>query len=432
MNIRKHIQPEEKVGLKLSAAERKLLLEDLMCLDDDYAQVIRDTPADQPVQFTLDDWDDFGGYIAAEANHTEDKKLGKKLDAIFSKIQKILDTHTDEGPPKTFKIDDARKATVISKQAVFIAEWAAKVLVAAEQLEIKNRPLEHFWLAPAQREVLLLVPSVSKTVKGKLAKEQSSFTVAEVASMTMALAEDLPDGDARKQVAVLLVAKHLMDRLQEVFGPPKPTENKAKKPKAKTASLSLYQFKITLKAIEPPIWRRIQVKDCTLDKLHEHIQTAMGWTNSHLHRFEIGGVLYGDPELLLEGFEDDPDIVNSLDTRLSKIISSDSKRFSFEYEYDFGDDWEHEILFEGCLRAEKSVRYPLCLEGDRACPPEDVGGSYGYQEYLEALADPKHERHDEFKEWRGRFNPEKFNAATATKSMQRGLPNWREMNELGE
>lgn len=193
------------------------------------------------------------------------------------------------------------------------------------------------------------------------------------------------------------------------------------------AAERVYQFKITLKEIEPPIWRRIQTKNCTLDKLHEHIQTAMGWTNSHLHQFEINGVRHGDPELIYEGWEDEGPPVDSRWLRISKIVPADSKRFSFDYEYDFGDGWEHEILFEGCLRAEKGVRYPLCVEGERACPPEDVGGIGGYEEYLEAMAGPKHERHEEFMEWRGPFDPEAFDAKAATKEMRKGLPNWREM-----
>ncbi len=426
MRSRKQIEPGSKVGLKLTAAERKLLL-DLTCLDDNYAQVIRNTPTAEPVQFTLDDWEDFGGYIAAEANHTENTKLGKKLDAIFDKIQKILDTYTDEEPPKTLKIEDARKAKVLSDQAVQIAEWTAQALIAAEKLGIKDKRLEHFFLSPAQRDVLLLVPGVSKTVKGKLAEKGSSFTLAEVAGMTMALAEDLSDGDARKQVSFMLVANHLMEQLQSAFGPPKPSDKKAKTPKAKTSASTVYQFKITLKEIEPPVWRRIQTKDCTLDKLHEHIQTAMGWTNSHLHQFEINGVRYGDPQLLQVEFEDETPVVNSLRTKISKIVPADGKRFSFDYEYDFGDGWEHEILFEGCLRAEKGTRYPLCVEGERACPPEDVGGTGGYEEYLEAMADPKHEEHESFMEWRGPFDPEAFDAKAATKEMRRGLPNWREM-----
>ena len=142
MQSAKHIQPGTKVGLKLTTAERRLILDDLMSLDDNYAEAIRETPADQPVKFTLDEWEDFGGYIAAEANHTQDKKLGKKLDAIFNKVQKILDTYTDEEPPKTVKIEDARKAKVLSDQALEITQWVAKVLVGAEQLDIKNKPLK--------------------------------------------------------------------------------------------------------------------------------------------------------------------------------------------------------------------------------------------------------------------------------------------------
>jgi len=188
----------------------------------------------------------------------------------------------------------------------------------------------------------------------------------------------------------------------------------------------LYQFKITLQGIEPPIWRRIQVKDCTLDKLHEHIQTSMGWTNSHLHQFTINGVVHGDPELLYEGWEDEELPVDSLEVRISQVVPADGRRFSFDYEYDFGDGWKHEILFEGCVRTERGNRYPLCVEGERACPPEDVGGTYSYPDYLEAMADPKHEEHESYLQWRGSFDPEAFSAEKATKAMRRGLPNWRD------
>jgi len=196
---------------------------------------------------------------------------------------------------------------------------------------------------------------------------------------------------------------------------------KMKKRKTSDSGLPVFQIKITLQGIEPLIWRRIQVKDCTLDKLHEHIQTAMGWTNSHLHHFRINDQLYGDPMLMEENFED-RGYEDSTTTKLSDVLPESGKRFRFKYEYDFGDSWEHEILVEGSLPAEKGTRYPLCVEGERACPPEDVGGSYGYQEYLEALADPNHERHEELMEWGGPFDPEKFNAQAASKRMRQGLP----------
>jgi hypothetical protein len=192
-----------------------------------------------------------------------------------------------------------------------------------------------------------------------------------------------------------------------------------------TATAEVYQFKISLMDTEPPIWRRIQVGDCTLDKLHEHIQTAMGWTNSHMHHFRIDGTLHGDPRLLEETFGE-LQYKDSTTTRLSDILPEGGQRSRFEYEYDFGDGWLHEILLEGRPGAESGKRYPLCVEGARACPPEDVGGVWGYVEFLEAIADPENEQHQEMREWIGRkFDPESFNPAKATTRMRSGLPGWR-------
>jgi hypothetical protein len=426
MPAKKQIQPGKKAPLKLTATERKLVLEDLMCLDQEYEQIIRDTPAGKPVMLTLDDLEDFSGYIAAEANHCDDDKKQKKLDGVFRKIQSVLDRYTDEEPPQTLKIEDARKEQMISHEAVQIAEFAAQALVAANQLRIKTKPLDSFWLAPAQRDVLLLVPRVSKTIKKKLAKEKP-LSVAEVASMTMALAEDLPDGEPQQQVALLLVARHLIDLLQkEIVAKAEPKAKKKSQHRSQPNLDVLYQFKITLLDSNPPVWRRIQVQDCTLDRLHEHIQTAMGWTNSHLHQFDIKGQRYGDPELLGDGFEDF-ECVDSTVTMVGDILPQAGKRFAFKYEYDFGDGWEHEVLYEGRPPLEKRKKYPLCLEGERACPPEDVGGVWGYAEYLEALADPQHECHDEYMEWSGPFDPDYFDPKKATREMKKGLPDWRRL-----
>jgi hypothetical protein len=200
-----------------------------------------------------------------------------------------------------------------------------------------------------------------------------------------------------------------------------------KEPETGTAEVTsgpseVYQFKITLKDTKPPIWRRIQVADCTLDQLHEHIQTAMGWTNSHLHHFRINDQLYGDPMLLAGNFED------STATKLSDILPRGDEEFRFEYEYDFGDGWDHEVLYERRLKSKRDVQYPLCLGGERACPPEDVGGVWGYVDFLEAVADPENDQHEEMLEWAGgSFDPEAFDAVDATMRMKGGLPDWRKM-----
>ncbi len=192
-------------------------------------------------------------------------------------------------------------------------------------------------------------------------------------------------------------------------------------------SNTVYQFKITLLGLNPPIWRRIQLQECTLDKLHEHIQTAMGWTNSHLHEFNIHGNVYGDPQLLDDGYEDFK-CIDSTKIPLSRILPKTGKRFAFEYEYDFGDKWTHEVLFEGMPPIDAKAMYPLCLEGERACPPEDCGGIWGYRAFWEAISDPEHEEHANMLEWcGGPFDFEAFDPKAATKRMTLGLPDWRSL-----
>jgi hypothetical protein len=195
-------------------------------------------------------------------------------------------------------------------------------------------------------------------------------------------------------------------------------------------SKRLYQFKITLLDFDPSIWRRIQVKDCSVDKLHECIQTAMGWTNSHLHRFEIQGIVCGDPELVCDNPESFVG-TNSRETMVSQVVPQSGSRFHFSYEYDFGDRWRHEVVFEGCLASDGGVRYPMCLEGERCCPPEDVGGVSGYEEFREVIADSSHPEHDEWMTWAGgAFDPARFDPKAATQDMQRGLPDWRQLEPL--
>ena len=190
-------------------------------------------------------------------------------------------------------------------------------------------------------------------------------------------------------------------------------------------SQTVFQLKITLVGFKPLIWRRIQVENCTLDKLHEHIQTAMGWTNSHLHHFHLGKQLYGDPDLMQENFEE-LGYKASTATKLSEIVPKSGKRFSFCYEYDFGDSWEHEIVVEKIVDPAPGERYPACVEGQRACPPEDCGGVWGYADLLEAIGNPQHESHDELQEWLGgSFDPEAFDPTAMTKHMIKGLPAWR-------
>ena len=168
-------------------------------------------------------------------------------------------------------------------------------------------------------------------------------------------------------------------------------------------SSDVYQLKVTLQGIRPPIWRRFQVADdTTLSELHQILQVVMGWENYHLHQFRIRGTDFGEPDPDFgSGIKDDRRV------KLRQVVFGEKEKFI--YEYDFGDSWKHEILVEKILPPEPGARYPACVAGKRSCPPEDCGGVWGYAEFLEAIGDPDHPEHEEMLEWiGGSFDPEAF------------------------
>ncbi|MSP12187.1 MAG: plasmid pRiA4b ORF-3 family protein [Chloroflexi bacterium] len=185
-------------------------------------------------------------------------------------------------------------------------------------------------------------------------------------------------------------------------------------PTKKTDDSLIYQLKVTLKGSKPPIWRRIQVRgSTTLAKCHMILQIVMGWTDSHLHQFDVGGVYYGTPDS-----DWGEDIKNERRVKLEQIVSAVKDRFV--YEYDFGDSWEHQIVVEKILAPEPGVHYPICLTGKRACPPEDVGGIWSYPEFLEAIRNPEHPEHEEMLEWIGDgFDPQAFDPEAVNRVLKR-------------
>lgn len=171
--------------------------------------------------------------------------------------------------------------------------------------------------------------------------------------------------------------------------------------KEKTSTTAkAFQIKITLKCIKPPIWRRVIVNsNCKLSDLNKIIQTAMGWTNTHLHHFLINDTVYSEPdeESLIE-------YIDYSNVRLHQVVSKENQVII--YEYDFGDGWEHKIQLEK-ISNEDSKILPYCIAGRRCCPPEDCGGPYGYMHMLTVISDPKDKEYEEMIEWIGDdFDPE--------------------------
>jgi hypothetical protein len=172
-----------------------------------------------------------------------------------------------------------------------------------------------------------------------------------------------------------------------------------------TKPSNIYQFKITLEDIKPKIWRRIQVpENYNFYDLHIAIQNAMGWEDCHLHQFEMKNPKTGFKVVI--GTEE-CDVLEEK-AKIAQYFSLENKTVA--YEYDFGDSWHHEIILEKILPAETDVKYPTCLAGQRACPPEDCGGFSGYEYLLEIINDPAHEEYEERMEWLGggEFDPEDF------------------------
>ncbi len=182
---------------------------------------------------------------------------------------------------------------------------------------------------------------------------------------------------------------------------------------------TVYQVRITLENSEPPIWRRVQVKgDTSLADLHRIIQIAMGWEDYHLYEFTVGKVVYmpsspGDDFFM---FDEKPQSVS----RNTLESVTDGRRIKFQYVYDMGDDWTHAVKVEKTLAPEEGIAYPRCLAGERACPPEDCGGVWGYEELLEILSEPEHEAYGETLEWLGEgFDPEAFDLDAVNKELAR-------------
>ena len=182
----------------------------------------------------------------------------------------------------------------LTEQSVALAEFCAKALVAAEQLAIKQKIVDGFSLDDFERTIVADLPAITSTLKTKLARKDGRLHGGRYRQHRHGVGRIAP---RRRTAATAQTPLHC----QEADGLPaskRGFRRASRGPEVRQTGLSTFQFKITLMELNPPVWRRIQVKDCTLDKLHEHIQTAMGWTNSHLHQFEINGKRYGDPQNL--------------------------------------------------------------------------------------------------------------------------------------
>ena len=169
-----------------------------------------------------------------------------------------------------------------------------------------------------------------------------------------------------------------------------------------------YQFKIQLMNVaKPPVWRQIQVPEkLTFHDLHQLIQLAFGWMDCHLYQFSPMGY-NSHPVIAIPSEEDwEKPEMNAMKTKLNKVFTTEKQ--TFNYLYDFGDDWSHKITLEKLVSDD--IKSPVCLAGKGTCPPEDCGGAWGYENLKVILSDPKHEEHEDMKEWLGLDEDEDWDA----------------------
>jgi len=275
----------------------------------------------------------------------------------------------------------------------------------------KRKPLGLI-LTSRQRQTLIHPTRLTRKIKERLKEVPEGtqfieFSEKELEGMQQEVNEATRFAPtAADKKALQAVAKKIQDVLREqsffAFRVKRP-------PKSGKRADTIYQLKITLQGTKPPVWRRVQTKDCSLSRLHEIIQLAMGWQFSHLYNFEVAGEIYGDPQHL-------DDVESDRKMKLSQIVRAGHSRFT--YVYDMGDNWEHTIQIEKTVVTEPKVKYPRCVDGARACPPEDCGGVWGYVDFLKAVQNPRHKEHDEMLEWvGGEFDPEAFDADQVNKQL---------------
>jgi Plasmid pRiA4b ORF-3-like protein len=278
-----------------------------------------------------------------------------------------------------------------------------------------TREPQELILSEGQRSTILKYGELPAHLSERLAAKGTEakgtqFTLDELDELLDHVEESLYRAKGNEKQKVLRIVEKVSKLLGSIID-----SDVMRKRRLPTKADTVFQIKMTLRGIDPPIWRRIQTQECTLEELHALIQVTMGWEFEHLYRFNIGGVEYADLEMVR-----DEDVEDACATTLSEVLPTRNRRPRFIYEYDFGDEWIHQLIVEERIPPEEGIKYPFCLAGQRACPPEDCGGPWGYSDFVEAITNPDHRRHEETLEWvGGEFDLEKFDREAVNKELRR-------------
>jgi hypothetical protein len=408
---------DEIVALRLPIAEREVIMTSAHLAEAGILERVRNAPPRQPVAFDFDELEDLHRGLAFESEQTLDTKRRKIISRVLRKIEELLDEEDlAESEPWGEEWDD-EPALPASPDDLFDSLFGAALSVpAAETL-----PVCRVKLTASEREVLRAMETLSLDIHKLLAVDTSDEFEIELNPrqflvMSLAIKEAInqcenetaarPYREVGRQISAGLFAALAASAEKD-------RESRYRSSQSSPVKLA-YQLKITLEHSKPAIWRSVLVGDCTLDVLHEIIQAAMGWTDSHLHLFQYGDDIFSDPRSEVDEAEYDETQV-----RISDLVANGCKKL--RYCYDFGDDWWHTVAIEKSFKPKPTDGFPKCVKGAGARPPEDIGGIWGYYELLDAIRNPKHERHAELVEWLGDdFDPNAFNVEQTNAALARG------------
>jgi hypothetical protein len=456
------------VKVKLVAAERRLIADSRYVVDEPALDRIRQAPSGQDVAFTPEELEDLHGSLAFEANHSDDAVRQPALDKVLRKIERALDqyddthpanpaTETPEVPPElrglfdelvalTDRLCDERlndeykdvcrqvAALVCQPETPAVrgkrASWACGIASCVGSINFLTDPAQSPHMRSEEIAQWFGVSAGTMHAKAKIIREgldlmplDPAFTVPSLLDQNPfvwmldigGLIVDVRDTPPEVQTAAFNAGliPYIPDQREAAPALSAATQAASRKQRrpSETEASTAYQLKITLDNCQPQVWRRLRVDDCTLETLHDLIQAAMGWENCHMHEFMAGQERFKMAGANDAGiFENDGRLESEV--RLSELVAAGHKKL--RYGYDFGDDWFHTIKIEKTLPPLAAGMKAECIAGAGASPPEDIGGPCGYAEVLEALADPQHERHEEFTEWNDAdFDPARFDVEEA-------------------
>jgi hypothetical protein len=415
----------DSYALYLTVPDRQLILSGRYFGDTEYLTRIRKSPEKTPLEFSLDEWSDIYDRLVEEAEETLNRKRERKLDKLIDKIGQMLDDLTGDADLQDEDLYELANGLFGEANP---ADALSGFFTSVGQNQ-KTAPLCLVQLTKSQREVLTDLNTISNDIRELLRADMPDdsypLNMRQTIVLGLAVAESLSSDDSGQATQLVDVSDRLSEGLveamrQEAVGTGHPRGRYGES----TPLAVAYQLKISLEHSKPPIWRRIKVADCTLADLHEQIQIAMGWQNCHMHSFQVGDTYFGNVDV------DDPETIDESGVLLSSLVNAGQQKI--RYWYDFGDDWWHTIKVEKSMDLDPKERLPICLKGARACPPEDVGGVWGYENFLVAMQDPTDENHKELMEWTGgKFDPEAFDLKSINQRLA-GLPgplpgNWREV-----